>query len=177
MFRHRRSIASAVVPAAVLALATTSQPSAMASEPAAAPKSTEPSTTPAQAEQRFGSFENASPAVVDAVAAARAVADTLRKGDPAGLATASTLTEAVSRANAAIVQEGRQARSSILSERQAALMRLRLAQTEAERLRIVEELRLQAGRRMEEQREAARLVRDRLRELRATTAIGTPGGN
>lgn len=131
----------------------------------------------AAAAQRFSSFENASQTVVDAVGAAQALADSVRRGEPSAAVTPEALSVAVSRAGAAIVQEGRMARSALLAERQAALTRLRLAQTDEERQRIVEELRLQAGRRMDEQREAARLVRDRLRELRASTALTSPGGN
>lgn len=89
----------------------------------------------------------------------------------------TTLAGAVSTAAAAIVQDGRVARADVLAERQAALTRLRLAQTHQDRRRLVEELRTQVGQRMEEQRELARLVRDRLRELRDTTIITPrPGG-
>ncbi len=125
---------------------------------------------------RFTSFDNASPAVVDAVAKAAALAATVRNGNPSTSTLPVPLADAVAQASAAIVQEGRVVRSTVLADRQAALTRLRLAQTEAERQRIVQQLRDLSGQRLEEQREASRLVRDRLRELRVLTTLTPPGG-
>lgn len=125
---------------------------------------------------RFSSFDSASPAVVTSVAQAQAVAKSIRDG--VGVATETpVLARAVAQAGAAIVQDGRVARTDVLAERQAALTRLRLAQTEQERRRLIDELRARSGQRMEEQREVARLVRDRLRELRDTTTLTKPDGN
>jgi len=147
-------------------------------EAAASPAAPTTTTPPKRAADtpRFSSFENASPAVVTAVTQAQAVAESIRDG--VSIATATpVLARAVAQAGAAIVQEGRVARTDVLAERQAALTRLRLAQTEQERRRLIDELRARSGQRMEEQREVARLVRDRLRELRDTTALTKPDGN
>lgn len=132
--------------------------------------------TPTEA-SRFSSFDGASSAVLSAVANAQAIATQIRNGPVASSIPQAGLAQAVAQASAAIVQDGRIARSNLLAERQAALTRLRLAATEADRLRLISELRGQLGQRMEEQREVARLVRDRLRELRATTTITRPAGN
>ena len=131
---------------------------------------------PAADTPRFSSFDDASPAVVSAVAQAQAVAESIRDGTTIATAT-PVLARAVAQAGAAIVQDGRVARTDVLAERQAALTRLRLAQTEQERRRLIDELRARSGQRMEEQREVARLVRDRLRELRDTTTLTKPDGN
>lgn len=144
-----------------------------------APAAPTPPRAPAgtTATTRFNSFDGASTTVLTAVANAQAIAAEIRNGPAAASVPSSNLAHAVAQASAAIVQDGRVARSNILAERQASLTRLRLAQTEAERSRLVTELRGQLGQRMEEQREVARLVRDRLRELRATTTIVRPAGN
>jgi hypothetical protein len=127
----------------------------------------------------FTTFEGASPAVRTAVANAQAVAQTIRSGTSSASSSivSPDLSRAVAQASAAIVQEGRVARSEILAQRQASLTRLRLAQSEADRQRLIDELRVQNGQRMEQQREVARQVRDRLRELRATTTIAPRPGN
>lgn len=146
--------------------------------PVAAASATTPTpSTPTVSEVRFTDLQTASSTVQIAVANAQAVAEAVRT-NPITLATPDPIVaRAVAQAGAAIVQEGRVARSDVLAERQAALTRLRLAQTEAERTRLIEDLRTQSGRRLEEQRESARLVRDRLRELRDTTMLAPrPGG-
>lgn len=138
-----------------------------------------PSRPPVAADTpRFTTFDNASPAVRDAVQNAQQAAANARNSiAPASTNPEAGVARAVSQASAAIVQEGRVARAELLAERQAALVRLRLAQSAAERARLVTELRSRTGQRMEEQRETARLVRDRLRELRDTTALTPkPGG-
>lgn len=134
-------------------------------------------TTPTVSAGRFTELQSASPTVQTAVANAQAAAQIARQ-NPIMLASPDPgVARAVAVAGAAIAQEGRMARSEVLAERQAALTRLRLAQTEAERTRLIEDLRTQSGRRLEEQRESARLVRDRLRELRDTTMLAPrPGG-
>jgi hypothetical protein len=156
---------------------------------------TPPATAPVRA-QPFASFDHASPAVRDAVAAATASAqlaapsltDAIRNGvfQPAGIGTASTQTlppsveavsSAVTRANAAIVGESRSTRAPVLTPRAAALARLRQTQSEPERLRLIEELRTASGQRLDAQREDARLVRDRLRQLRELTTLNRPAGN
>ncbi|MES2695584.1 MAG: hypothetical protein V4773_19060 [Verrucomicrobiota bacterium] len=146
-------------------------------EPATPVPPAPPAPPPTAAAGRFTTFDGASPTVLDAVRNAQGVATSIRSG----LATASpddpALTRAVSQASAAIVQEGRAARTDLLAGRQSALTRLRAAQTATERERLISDLRTQTGQRLDEQREAARLVRDRLRELRDTTAITRPGGS
>jgi hypothetical protein len=133
-----------------------------------------PPAPPAKAAATGGSaFDNAPPAVVTAVQNAQAIANTIRTG--VGVSTTQpNLARAVSQASAAIVQDGRNTRADLLAERQAALARLRAAQTAQERERLIGELRTAAGQRMDEQREVARLVRDRLRELRDTTSLTRP---
>lgn len=157
--------------------------------------STTPTTTSLR-ERPFATFDTASPAVRDAVAAATATAQTaaasldeaIRLGivQPAGIATSSTpvlpssvaaLPTAVQRAQAAIVAESRDTRSAALARREDALARLRRATTDAERQRIIEELRTLSSQRLDAQREDARLVRDRLRQLREFTTLNRPTGN
>ncbi len=154
-----------------------------------------PSTAPVRA-QPFTSFDHASPAVRDAVAAATASAeraapsldDAIRNGlvQPAAVGIASTtalppsieaVATAVTRANAAIVSDSRTTRTHVLTPREAALARLRQAQTDPERQRLIEELRTTSGQRLDAQREDARLVRDRLRQLRELTTLNRPAGN
>ncbi len=154
-----------------------------------------PSTAPVRA-QPFTSFDHASPAVRDAVAAATASAqraapsldDAIRNGlvQPAAVGIASTtalppsieaVATAVTRANAAIVSDSRTTRTPVLTPREAALARLRQAQTDPERQRLIEELRTTSGQRLDAQREDARLVRDRLRQLRELTTLNRPAGN
>lgn len=125
---------------------------------------------------RFSTFENACPQVQTAVAQARGIANYYR-GNPLVAQSqigAPSLPGAITPATNPMVQEGRVAPANILSVRQAALTRLRLTHTQVGRQQLRESLRMQAGHRMEEQREVARLVRDRLRELRDTTFL-TPG--
>lgn len=157
---------------------------------------TPPTTTAPARAQPFASFDTASPAVRDAVVAATASAqraapsldEAIRTGvvQPAGIGTASTpalppsveaVAVAVAQANAAIVGESRSTRTPVLSPREATLARLRSAQTEPERQRLVEELRSASGQRLDAQREDARLVRDRLRQLRELTTLNRPVGN
>lgn len=154
---------------APLAAAQTAPARAAAPSPTAAPVPTE--TVEAG---RFTTFEGASQTVLDAVRNAQQAADAAK----ANLAAATTIppqvSRAVAQASTAIVQEGRTARADLLAERAAAIARLRAAQGPADRERIISELRTQTGQRMDEQREAARLVRDRLRELRDTTSLTKP---
>jgi hypothetical protein len=160
-----------------LSAQTTTRPPADASPQSSPPTAAPAPTTPTTEATRFSTFEGASPAVLDAVRHAQAVATIAR----AGLSTATTdpgIARAVAQAGAAIVQEGRVARSDLLAQRQAALTRLRLASSTPEREKLVSDLRTQTGQRMDDQREAARLVRDRLRELRDTTSVTPkPGGS
>lgn len=146
---------------------------------AAAAATTATTSAPTTQATRFTTFEGASPAVLDAVHNAQAVANTARTSiGPAMTGGETAVARAVGAASGAIVQESRTARADVLAERQAALTRLRLAQSAPERERLVTELRTQTGQRMEEQRETARLVRDRLRELRDSTALTPkPGGS
>lgn len=153
-------------------------------------------TTTSFRERPFATFDTASPAVRDAVATATTTAQTaatsldeaIRLGivQPAGTATTAgpilppsveALPAAVQRANAAIVAESRATRSAELARREAALARLRQATTDAERQRIIEELRTSSSQRLDAQREDARLVRDRLRQLRELTTLNRPTGN
>jgi hypothetical protein len=145
-----------------------------AAQTAAPPVASTPPAPPAKAAATGGSaFDNAPPAVVTAVQNAQAIANTIRTG--VGVSTTQpNLARAVSQASAAIVQDGRATRADLLAERQAALARLRAAQTAQERERLIGELRTAAGQRMDEQREVARLVRDRLRELRDITSLTRP---
>lgn len=142
---------------------------AAAPAPAAAPK---PSETIEAG--RFSNFEGASQVVIDAVRNAQGAADAAKANLSTSTATPPNVSRAVSQASAAIVQEGRTTRADLLAERSAAIARLRAAQSTTERERIISELRTQTGQRMDEQREAARLVRDRLRELRDTTSLTKP---
>ncbi len=142
---------------------------------------TAPTPAPAQAAApetveagRFTNFEGASPAVIDAVRQAQVAAETARASLSTANAIPPNVSRAVAQASTAIVQEGRTARADLLAERAAAIARLRATQGTAERERIVSELRTQTGLRMDEQRETARLVRDRLRELRDTTSLTKP---
>jgi hypothetical protein len=142
------------------------------------PAATNPTRPAVAATPRFTTFDLASPAVQTAVQNAQQAAASARQSIGPAVANSETgVARAVSQASAAIVQEGRVARAELLAERQAALVRLRLAQSAAERVRLVSDLRARTGLRLEEQRETARLVRDRLRELRDTTALTPkPGG-
>jgi hypothetical protein len=161
-----------------LALLGSALVTAAAAQTAGSPSTPATVVGPPTDEQRarFADFTKAPPAVQAPVAQAQDVATILRSG----VATASpgdpTLARAVATAGVAIVQEGRVARTEVLAERQATLTRLRLAQTETERTRLIEDLRAQTGRRLEEQRETARLVRDRLRQLRDNTTLNRPSG-
>lgn len=96
-------------------------------------------------------------------------------GSPAP-ASVSALATAATNANNAIVAEDRQTRAETLDRRESSVARLRAAQTDADRRRVIEELRERSGERLDEQRESARLVRDRLRALRdiATTIRPEP---
>ena len=136
------------------------------------PPSTGGTPTVAPSAPRFTSFANAPAPVATAVATAAAAAAAARS--PVGVASGTTgpaLATAVAGASQAIVQDARTVRSNLLAERQAAVDRLRLAQSAPERQRLVDELRTRTGQRLDEQRETARLVRDRLRELRDVTAL------
>lgn len=154
---------------APLAAAQTAPARAAAPAPDAAPVPTE--TVEAG---RFTNFEGASQAVIDAVRNAQAAADTAKANLSTSTAIPPNVSRAVAQASTAIVQEGRTARADLLAERAAAIARLRATQGTADRERIISELRTQTGQRMDEQREAARLVRDRLRELRDTTSLTKP---
>jgi hypothetical protein len=156
-------------------------------------------TTSAVRAQPFTSFDSASPAVRDAVTTATASRQTavasleeaIRLGivTPATIATSATSVmstlppsveahpAAVTRASNAILAESRATRATVLTPREAAITRLRQAQTEQERQRLVEELRVSSSQRLEAQREDARLVRDRIRQLRDLTTINRPSGN
>lgn len=123
---------------------------------------------------RFTTFEGASQTVIDAVRNAQSAADAAKANLSTSTAIPPNVSRAVAQASTAIVQEGRAARADLLAERSAALARLRAAQSTTDRERIISDLRTQTGQRMEEQREAARLVRDRLRELRDTTSLTKP---
>jgi hypothetical protein len=122
-------------------------------------------------------FRDASPAVQTSVVNAITEADAARAAN-IGLASPTPrpppLTTAVTVANNAIVAESVTTRSAALTQRQATLTRLRLAASEVERQRLIDDLRVQSGQRLEEQREAARLVRDRLRTLRDLTTVTRP---
>jgi hypothetical protein len=123
-------------------------------------------------------FRDASPAVQTSVVNAIGTADAVRAAS-IGVATTpvprpTTLTTAVTTANNAIVAESATTRATALTQRQASLARLRVAASEAERQRLVDDLRVQSGQRLEEQREAARLVRDRIRVLRDLTTVNRP---
>lgn len=154
---------------APLAAAQTAPARAAAPAPAAAPVPTE--TVEAG---RFTTFEGASQAVIDAVRNAQGAADAAKANLATSTAIPANVSRAVAQASTAIVQEGRTARADLLAERAAAIARLRAAQSTTDRERIISELRTQTGQRMDEQREAARLVRDRLRELRDTTSLTKP---
>ncbi|HEY1111301.1 MAG TPA: hypothetical protein VGE76_21785 [Opitutaceae bacterium] len=148
---------------------------APAPERAAAPT---PTAAPVASETlsagRFSNFDGASQAVIDAVRNAQSAADAAKANLTTSTAIPPNVSRAVAQASTAIVQEGRTARADLLAERAAAIARLRATQGPAERERIISELRTQTGQRMDEQREAARLVRDRLRELRDTTSLTKP---
>jgi hypothetical protein len=151
---------------------------------------------PATRDRPFATFDTASQSVREAVTAASATAATavasldeaIRLGivQPAGAATVAgpalpptveALPAAVARANAAIVTESRTTRAPALAPREDAVQRLRQATTEAERQKIIDELRTGSGQRLEAQREDARTVRDRLRQLRELTTLNRPSGN
>lgn len=155
-----------------------------------------PASPAPQRDRPFTSFDTASPAVREAVstatasatAAATSLDEAIRLGvvQPAGIGTASTpalppsvtaLPATVARANTAIVAESRTTRAPELTRREAALARLRQATTDEERQRIIQELRATSSQRLEAQREDARLVRDRLRQLRDVTTLNRPTGN
>jgi hypothetical protein len=168
----RLRLASVAVGA--FALSAAAQTAAPTPAPTATTQSTTSPATPAPTTVAVSSaFESAPASVTVPVANAQALAGTIR----AGLGVSTTepaLARAVSQATTAIVQDGRAVRANLLAERQAALARLRAAQTQPERERLIGELRSAAGQRMDEQREVARLVRDRLRELRDTTSLTRP---
>ncbi|MCX6953471.1 MAG: hypothetical protein NTV51_15080 [Verrucomicrobia bacterium] len=124
---------------------------------------------------RFADLTTVTPAVAGPAQVVVSLADAIRQGLVIPAANAIPLPTAVAAASTAVVREGQVARASVLSERQATLTRLRLAQSEADRQRLIENLRLQSGERMDDQREAARLVRDRLRQLRDDATLTRAG--
>ncbi len=123
---------------------------------------------------RFSDLTKAAPAVAAPAQAVTSLAESLRQGilTPAG--TTTPLGVAVAQANTAIIRDGQAVRAEALSVRQRSLTRLRLAQTEAERQKLIADLRLQSGERLEDQRETARLVRDRLRQVRDDATLTRP---
>lgn len=129
------------------------------------PQATTPPPVPEQA-ARFADLYSASSAVAGPAQVVTSLADAIRQGLLTPASTTVPLPSAVASASTAVVREGQAARAEVLSERQAALTRLRFTQNEADRQRLIENLRLQSGERMDDQRESARLVRDRLRQLR-----------
>ena len=189
-----------VVPLSLFAQTTSTTTTAVVAPTPTNTTTTAPSTaTNAVRAQPFTSFDTASPAVRDAVATATASRQTavtsleeaIRLGivTPATVTTSATLATstlppsveahpvAVTRASNAILAESRATRAPVLTPREAAITRLRQAQTEQERQRLVEELRVNSSQRLEAQREDARLVRDRVRQLRDLTTINRPSGN
>lgn len=139
---------------------------------------TTPSTPVASPVTQSTAFAAASAAVTATVQQATSIADGIRQGVITSTVPAhAELATAVTTANNAIVAEDKTTRSTALSQRQATLIRLRTAASEAERQHLIEDLRVQSGQRLEEQREAARLVRDRLRVLRDLTTTTRPAGN
>lgn len=157
--------------------ATTTAPSSTIKLDNSATNAASFSPTP-QAGGRFTDFSDASANVRVAVDQAQTIA---KGGLATGISNAAipspSLAQAVAQASSVIVQDGRIARANVLAERQSTLLRLRLAQSQPERQRLIDDLRSQAGQRMDEQRETARLVRDRLRELRDSTSLTRPGGS
>ncbi len=123
---------------------------------------------------RFADFANATPAVAAPAQIVTSLAEAIRLGLVNPSSSTIPLPVAVAQANAAIVRDGQTARAEALASRQATLTRLRFAQTETERQKLVEDLRLQSGERLEEQRETARLVRDRLRQVRDNATLTRP---
>lgn len=123
---------------------------------------------------RFADLTKAAPAVAAPAQAVTSLADSLRQGivNPAG--TTTPLNVAVAQANTAIVRDGQAVRAEALAGRQRTLTRLRLAQTEADRQKLIVDLRLQSGERLDDQREIARLVRDRLRQVRDDATLTRP---
>jgi hypothetical protein len=137
---------------------------------------TAPAGTASAAAQppRFADLTKAAPAVAAPAQAVTSLADSLRQGivNPAG--TTTPLSVAVAQANTAIVRDGQALRAEALAGRQRTLTRLRLAQTEADRQKLIVDLRLQSGERLDDQRETARLVRDRLRQVRDDATLTRP---
>lgn len=123
---------------------------------------------------RFADFANATPAVAGPAQIVTSLAEAIRLGLVGPASTTTPLPVAVAQANTAIVRDGQAVRAEALASRQATLTRLRLAQTETERQKLLEDLRIQSGERLEEQRETARLVRDRLRQVRDNAALTRP---
>lgn len=148
-------------------------PSLLLALPALAAAQSAPPAPPAP---RFADLSAASaPATVAAPAqTVTAVADSVRQGIVYPTGTQPSLPAAVATAQAAIVREGQVARAGALANRQSGLLRLRLAQTEAERLKLIEDLRVQSGERLDGQRETARLVRDRIRQVRDNATLTRP---
>lgn len=152
--------------------------------PPVTPVVTVPPATPTPAAPpRFADLTGpATPAAVAGPAqTVTSLAEAIRLGlvTPANPSSSSLLptaplTQAVTQASTAIVREGQAIRATSLAGRQSAVTRLRLAQTEAERLKLLADLRLQAGDRLDEQREVARLVRDRLRQVRDNATLNRP---
>lgn len=197
MRTSHRLLASAFATLAFpLLLAAQSTTTTQTTAAAPAPLTTSSAPTSAQRDQPFTSFDTASPTVREAVTSATTAAATasasldeaLRLGvvRPATLATSSTpqlppsvqaLPGVVTRAHNAILAESRATRAAALTPRESAITRLRQAQTDAERQRLIEELRVSSTQRLEAQREDARLVRDRIRQLRDQTTINRPSGN
>ena len=160
---------------------TTTQPSTPGTGSPSIPQTPAPPATPA----RFANLTTVPSPVASTAAIVGNLADAIRLGivtlpttNPGASSTtptaASPLTTAVTQANTAIVREGQAVRSEALANRQATLTRLRLAQSESERQKLLEDLRLQSGERLEDQRETARLVRDRLRQVRDNAVLSRP---
>jgi hypothetical protein len=126
---------------------------------------------------RFSDLTKAAPAVAGPAQTVTSLADSIRLGIltlPSTATGANPLTSAVAQANTAIIRDGQAVRAEALSGRQRTLTRLRLAQTEAERQKLIADLRLQSGERLDDQRETARLVRDRLRQVRDDATLTRP---
>jgi hypothetical protein len=123
---------------------------------------------------RFSDLTKAPPSVAAPAQAVTSLAESLRQGivNPAG--TTTPLSVAVAQANTAIIRDGQAVRADALAGRQRTLTRLRLAQTEADRQKLIVDLRLQSGERLDDQRETARLVRDRLRQVRDDATLTRP---
>lgn len=147
--------------------------------------STSPGTVATVTPARFADLTTVPPPVASTAQIVGNLAEGIRLGiitlpttNPGASSTTpapvSPLTTAVTQANTAIIREGQSVRANALASRQASLTRLRLAQSETERLKLLEDLRLQSGERLEDQREAARLVRDRLRQVRDNAVITRP---